>query len=283
MMNGISFEINAVSGDKKGSQLSKEMIEFTDTLNPLFYSVNTEIGITPQIATFDTCMKLKLYTGKKIIPHIAINNKDECELDYIISSYMNAGIRSFFLIRGDKHIFSAEKSFNYAIDLIRYCREHFREAEIRAAIYPDFYKETVSPAEELYWIKEKSALGISEFICQFCMNSDAICHLKQTAGNDIRIAPSLFPLVNFSFIEKFTKENGIDYPLWIKKIITDPSLRSVTDKGIALTRFFTRSALSESGRLHFFTLNNFDLLKRIFSGGKIKTAHRSVLLIIKGV
>lgn len=265
MMNGISFEINAVSDDKKGAPLSEEMIRFTDTLNPLFYSVNTEIGTTPQSATFDTCMALKHYTGKKIIPHIAINNKDECELNYIISRYMNAGINSFFLIRGDKHIPGEEKPFNHAIDLIRYCRDNFSGAEIRAAIYPDFHKETVSPAEERHWIREKSALGVSEFICQFCLNSDAISHLKQTAGNDIRIVPSLFPLVNFSFIEKFTKANGIDYPLWIRKTISDPSLHSVTDEGIALTRFFIRSALSESGRLHYFTLNNAELLKSIFS------------------
>lgn len=264
MMNGISFEINAVSADKKGA-LSEELIAFTDTLNPLFYSVNTEIGLMPQTATFETCMALKHYTGKKIIPHIAINNKDECELDCILSKYMNAGISSFFLIRGDKHIPGADKSFNYAIDLIRYCRENFREAEIRAAIYPDFHKETVSPAEERYWIKEKAGFGIREFICQFCLNSDAIAYLKQTADPDIRIVPSLFPLVNFSFIEKFTKANGIDYPSWIRKVISDPSLLSVTDEGVALTRFFIRSALSESGRLHFFTLNNVKLLKSIFS------------------
>ncbi|MGJ7066351.1 hypothetical protein ABM016_13840 [Morganella morganii] len=48
-------------------------------------------------------------------------------------------------------------------------------------------------------------------------------------------------------------------------MISDPSLVSVTDEGIALTRFFIRSALSESGRLHLFTLNNPELLKTIFS------------------
>lgn len=265
MMNGISFEINAVSENNNRVKLLKSLIEFSETLNPLFYTVNTEIGLMPQTATFDTCMALKQYTGKKIIPHIAINNKDECELNCILSRYINAGINSFFLIRGDKHIPGTEKSFNYAIDLIRYCRENFREAEIRAAIYPDFHKETVSPAEERYWIKEKAGFGIREFICQFCLNSDAISHLKQTGGHDIRIVPSLFPLVNFSFIEKFTKANGISYPLWIRKTISDPSLVSVTDEGIALTRFFIRSALSESGRLHLFTLNNAELLKSIFS------------------
>lgn len=104
MMNGISFEINAVSENNNRVKLLKSLIEFSETLNPLFYTVNTEIGMMPQAATFDTCMVLKQYTGKKIIPHIAINNKDECELDCILSRYINAGISSFFLIRGDKHI-----------------------------------------------------------------------------------------------------------------------------------------------------------------------------------
>lgn len=266
MKEKISFEFNSIS-NKSDPKKIHELIKVTGPFNPLYYTVNTEIGNSNWTETFDTCLLIKGLTKTKLIPHIAINNKDECELNFIMEKYLSIDINNFFIIRGDKHVFNPSSNLNHGIDLIRYYKNSFSEAEIKSSIYPDFHKETLSPTDELFWIKEKAFLGVNEFICQFCLNSDAIQHLRTKLGKGVSVTPSLFPLVNFKFIERFTTENSIDYPLWINKIISKSPKASIAQLGMDITQFLIQAYLSSHHRLHFFTLNNADLVRKSFQFG----------------
>lgn len=266
MNEKISFEFNSIS-NKSDPKNIHELIKVTGPLNPLYYTVNTEIGKSNWTETFDTCLLIKGLTKTKIIPHIAINNKDECELSFIMEKYLNIGVNSFFIIRGDKHVSNPSSNLNHGIDLIRYYKKNFPGVYLKSSIYPDFHKETLSITDELFWIKEKAFLGVDEFICQFCLNRDAVQHLRTKLGEGFSITPSLFPLVNFKFIERFTTENSIDYPLWINKIISKSSKSSVTQLGIDITKFLIHAYLASNHRLHFFTLNNSDLVRKSFQFG----------------
>ncbi|WP_411571412.1 methylenetetrahydrofolate reductase [Pectobacterium cacticida] len=130
--------------------------------------------------------------------------------------------------------------------------------------YPDFHKETTSPNEEVFWLEQKYQLGVNELICQFCLNSDAIQNLKSSLNKAITLTPALFPLKNFSFIEKFTKENAIDYPLWIRKTINDFAKPPLETLSIKIKKLLIDKYLSEFNRLHYFTLNNVEQIERLF-------------------
>ncbi|MGW9797018.1 methylenetetrahydrofolate reductase [Serratia sp. 121840015-1] len=263
MNKKISFEINAITNQNSRAKV-EALINLTDVLNPIYYSVNTEIGTTTWKDTFNTSLLLKNLTKTTIIPHVAINNKDECELNYIAEQYLNAGMDTFFLIRGDKHTISQLAAFNYSIDLIEYYKKNFEGISIISSCYPDFHKETKSLNEEVFWLDQKHQLGVKEFICQFCLNSDAIQNLKNSLNKTITLTPSLFPMKSFSFIERFTKENSIDYPLWIRKTINNSEKPTSEFLSIKIVKAMVNKYLEEFNRLHFFTLNDIHQIERIF-------------------
>ncbi|MFP9230479.1 methylenetetrahydrofolate reductase [Pectobacterium cacticida] len=100
MNKKISFEINAITNQNDRKKV-EELVNLTDKLNPPYYTVNTEIGTSSWQDTLNTALLLKNLTGSTVIPHVAINNKDECELNYIAEQYLNAGMDTLFVIRGE--------------------------------------------------------------------------------------------------------------------------------------------------------------------------------------
>lgn len=97
METALSFEISAIS---KIDNTLEHLLKNTEELTPLFYTVNTEIGKTEWRDTYNTCCELKNLTHVNVVPHIAINNKDECELCFIIEEYLKNDITELFVIRG---------------------------------------------------------------------------------------------------------------------------------------------------------------------------------------
>lgn len=263
MKKKISFELNAITHLNETSKIEK-IVNLTERLNPQYYTVNTEIGNSSWQDTLNTSLLIKKLTNTTVIPHVAINNKDECELNHIAEQYLIAGMDKLFVIRGDKHTKSHLKSFNYSIDLIKYYKKNFKEISIISGCYPDFHKETTSLSDEITWLEQKHQLGVNEFICQFCLNSDAIVNLKKSININISIIPALFPLKNFNFIEKFTQENSIDYPLWIRKIINDSSKAPLSFLISKINKTMIERYLTEFNRLHYFTLNNFEQIEKNF-------------------
>ncbi|HAT8007618.1 TPA: methylenetetrahydrofolate reductase [Providencia stuartii] len=261
METALSFEISAMS---KIDNTLEHLLKNTEELTPLFYTVNTEIGKTEWRDTYNTCCELKNLTHVNVVPHIAINNKDECELCFIIEEYLKNDITELFVIRGDRHRFDEELPFNYGIELIDFIRRRYPEVMIKSSIYPDYHKESITPEIEIDWLRKKLQLGVTELISQLCLNKNAFSYMKKQLGNDIPITISMMPMLNFSFIESFFKNNAIDYPLWIKKHIRPSNINNHRAFGIQLTQFLIGEYIKENKRLHFFTLNNAQMVKKLF-------------------
>ncbi|BFI63946.1 methylenetetrahydrofolate reductase [Yersinia pseudotuberculosis] len=265
MKRKLSFEMNSAKNEKEMENIFK-LIEFTDTLDPIYYTVNTEIGSSVWSDTYRTVIELREKTDVPLIPHITINNKKEREIMQIIEKYINVGICEFFVIRGDKHVYDQDNPINYGVELIELIRRSHKHIGIKTSLYPDFHKETTEVKEEIDWNERKYQLGVNEFISQLTLNTNALDFLSHWVDKERPFTPSIMPLGNFSFIEKFTSSNSIDYPLWIKKFANSKS-NSNEDKeniGIEIIRFLCREYLNQRERLHIFTLNKVDVMKKIF-------------------
>ncbi|WP_273818505.1 methylenetetrahydrofolate reductase [Providencia rettgeri] len=262
MARRLSFEINATENN---SASLAELIHVTERLNPLYYTINTEIGQATWQDTYNRCCELKYMTDAPIIPHIAINNKDECELCFIIEKYLKNNFVEFFVIRGDRHYVDESKWLNYGTELINFIRERYPGVNIKSSIYPDYHKESITPEIDIFWLEKKCQLGVSELISQICLNKSAFSYIKRELGSKITITPSMMPLLNFKFIDYFLKSNSIDYPLWIQKKIRENNSTSHREIGIHITRFLIADYLKNENRLHFFTLNNSKIISEIFN------------------
>ncbi|HHR6038873.1 TPA: methylenetetrahydrofolate reductase [Providencia alcalifaciens] len=261
MTNRLSFEINAT---KNNSDNLTELISLTERLNPLYYTVNTEIGQAEWQDTYNRCCELKKITDTPVIPHIAINNKDECELCFIIEKYLKNNFFEFFVIRGDKHHVDRDKWLNYGTELIDFIRSCYPNVIIKSSIYPDYHKESATPDVDIYWLKKKCQLGVSELISQVCFNKTAFSYMKSKLASKTIITPSMMPLLNFKFIVSFLNSNSIDYPLWIQKHIKENKPNNHREIGLKITKFLVSDYLKDEKRLHFFTLNNSKIINEIF-------------------
>lgn len=85
MERKLSFEMNSAKNEKEMENIFK-LIEFTDTLDPIYYTVNTEIGSSVWSDTYRTVIELREKTDVPLIPHITINNKKEREIMQIIEN-----------------------------------------------------------------------------------------------------------------------------------------------------------------------------------------------------
>lgn len=262
MTNRLSFEINAT---KSSSESLTELIRTTERLKPLYYTVNTEIGQTEWQDTYNRCCELKNMTDTPVMPHIAINNKDECELYFIIEKYLKSNFMEFFVIRGDKHHVGRDNALNYGTELIEFIRASYPNVNIKSSIYPDYHKESLTPEVDNFWLKKKYQLGVTEFISQVCLNKNAFSYIKRTLGEKITITPSMMPLLNFKFIASFLKSNSIDYPLWVQKHIRENNTTNHREIGLKITKFLVGNYLKDENRLHFFTLNNSMVINEIFN------------------
>ncbi|WP_016674762.1 methylenetetrahydrofolate reductase, partial [Yersinia pestis] len=150
MERKLSFEMNSAKNEKEMENIFK-LIEFTDTLDPIYYTVNTEIGSSVWSDTYRTVIELREKTDVPLIPHITINNKKEREIMQIIEKYINVGICEFFVIRGDKHVYDQDNPINYGVELIELIRRSHKHIGIKTSLYPDFHKETTEVKEEIDW------------------------------------------------------------------------------------------------------------------------------------
>ncbi|WP_336845158.1 methylenetetrahydrofolate reductase [Providencia rettgeri] len=234
MINRLSFEINAT---KSSSESLTELIRMTERLKPLYYTVNTEIGQTEWQDTYNRCCDLKNMTDTPVIRHIAINNKDECELYFIIEKYLKNNFMEFFVIRGDKHHVDIDKTLNYGTELIEFIRANYPNVNIKSSVYPDYHKESLSSEVDTFWLKKKYQLGVSELISQLCLNKNAFSYIKKILGEKITITTSMMPLLNFKFMASFLKSNSIDYPLWVQKNIRENNSTNHREIGLKITKF----------------------------------------------
>lgn len=262
MTSRLSFEINAT---KNNSDSLAELISSTEKLNPLYYTVNSEIGKAEWIDTYNRCCDLKNMTDTPVIPHITINNKDECELCCIIENYLKNDFVAFFVIRGDKHYVDKNKGLNYGTELIDFIRSRYPEVNIKSSIYPDYHKESTTPEVDIFWLRQKCLLGVSELISQVCLNKTSFSYIKNKLGPKITITPSMMPLISFKFIASFLTSNSIDYPLWIQKNIRNNNTTDHREIGLKITKFLVADYLKNEKRLHFFTLNNSEVINEIFN------------------
>ncbi|MEX9542336.1 methylenetetrahydrofolate reductase, partial [Escherichia coli] len=107
----------------------------------------------------------------------------------------------------------------------------YPEVMIKSSVYPDYHKESITPEREIDWLRKKLQLGVTELISQLCLNKNAFSYMKMQLGNDSPITISMMPILNFSFIESFLKNNTIDYPLWIKKHIRSSNINNHREFG----------------------------------------------------
>ena len=233
-------------------------------LNPEYASVTFGAGGSTRQRTRDTVLDLLTNTSLKAAPHISCMAEDQAGILELLTTYQQSGVDRLVVLRGDRPSGGGRGVFSYAIDLVRFIREHFGDAfHIEVACYPEHHPESDSPAADLKHFKEKVEAGAAGAITQYFFNADSYFRFVDEAralGVAIPIVPGIMPITNYTKLARFSATCGAEIPMWMAKRLSAWEASGDTASLQAFGHEVVMDLcqrLIEGGApsLHFYTLN----------------------------
>lgn len=264
----VSFEFFPPKTDEMETRLWSAINKLKN-LNPKFVSVTYGAGGSTRERTHNTIKKILAETDLKPASHLTCVAASKEEMDEVVKSYWDAGVRHIVALRGDISATSPnyqlhKDGYRYANELIEGIRK-IGDFEISVAGYPEKHPEANSLDEDIDNLKRKVDAGATRIITQFFFNTDYYFRFVekcQKRGIDIPIVPGILPVSNVKQTKHFAKMCGAEIPKWMSDIFADLDEREDTRKIISAIVAVEQCRILHTGGIndfHFYTLNRADL------------------------
>jgi len=241
-------------------------------LNPKFFSVTFGAGGSTRDRTLETVLEIQS-EGHEAAPHISGVSSSREEVQSLLETYRNEGIKRLVVLRGD--LPSGEVSagdFHYASELVSFIRQTTGDwFHIDVAAYPEFHPEARSPNADLMHFKNKIDAGANAAITQYFYNPDAYFRFMdqcEAAGIHVPIVPGVMPIYNITQLARFSDVCGADIPRWLRLRLQDygDDLASLRAFGLdVVTELCQKLLAGGAPGLHFYTLNQAGIISTIAS------------------
>ena len=251
-------------------------IRMLEPLGPSFVSVTYGAGGSTRERTHNTVRRIEEETSLDAAAHLTCVSATKSEIDEIIRSYWDAGIRHIVALRGDPPdgVGSRYEPFpgGYinSADLAAGIKR-IADFEVSVGTYPEKHPESPSLEADIELLKAKVDAGATRAITQFVFESEIIARFRDKVrgvGLGVPIVPGIFPINNFSGAQRFAKSAGASIPSWLAEqflgLENEPEKRKRVAAKIATDQC---RILYDYGfrQFHFYTLNRADLTLEICS------------------
>ncbi|CAK9816284.1 Methylenetetrahydrofolate reductase [Anthophora quadrimaculata] len=254
-----SFELTRV---KNNDFYQRKM----DMYRPLFYALTWHMKNEVNNSSYlDTFKVLKNNT----LVHLIANKLTRADVRIILTKALDYSIYNIFILRGDSTNISND--FPYAVDLVRFIRNQFGDIFcICVAGYPEMHVESPSKEMDLFYLKEKVKAGANFIITQIFFEANIFIKFVNDCkeiGIDVPIIPGIFPISNYTCLEKIVKLCKIKIPPII--LNTLQSIKDNDDKvhnyGLELSIKIIKDIIASKTTcgFHLFTLNRTSLASEI--------------------
>ena len=265
---GVSFEFFPPKTQEMEDQLWRA-VKRLEPLQPVFVSVTYGAGGSTRERTHATVKRIVDETTLKAAAHLTCVAATRREIDDVVRSYWQAGVRHIVALRGDM----PEAGAPYAAHPQGYASTPELIEGIRAiapfavsvSCYPERHPDSPSLEHDIDLLKRKVGAGASRAIGQFCFDNDAVARLRDRAagaGISVPIVPGLMPSTNFKGITHMAARCGASIPSWLARLYEG------LDDDLESRRVVAASVLAEQvmelhahgfDQFHFYTLNQADL------------------------
>lgn len=250
-------------------------IEKLVPLNPDFISVTYGAGGTTRERTHDTLKKIIETTNLKPAAHLTCVAASKSEVNSVIESYYDIGVRHIVALRGDMPEgvgvpFKAHPDgYASSIDLIKGIKNIASDIEITVSAYPERHPDSASWDIEIDFLKRKIDAGATRAISQFFFYNDlyeAYLDKIQNSKISIPIIPGILPITNFELTKKFALKTGATIPKSLEQnflgLEDDAEIRQLIGMTYALKQV---ENLQKRGinQFHFYTMNKAELVYAI--------------------
>ncbi|MGI9379197.1 MAG: methylenetetrahydrofolate reductase [NAD(P)H] [Methyloligellaceae bacterium] len=269
----ISFEFFPPKTEKMEEKLWAS-IKRLEPLLPRFISVTYGAGGSTRERTHTTLGRVLQETSLAPAAHLTCVNASKSEVNEVIESYRDIGVRHIVALRGDPPdglsgtYHPHPEGYVNAADLVAGIRR-IGGFEISVSAYPEKHPESASFDADMDMLKAKLEAGATRAITQFFFDNDHYFRYLdrvQAAGIDIPVTPGIIPIHNYKQIASFAKQTGTDIPDWLHARFDGLENDLETQKLVAASVAAEQvTELVDQGvsEFHFYTLNRADLVYAI--------------------
>jgi methylenetetrahydrofolate reductase (NADH) len=243
-------------------------------LNPQFVSVTYGAGGSTRERTHATVSRLVQETHLKPAAHLTCVAATKEQVDEVVRSYWDAGVRHIVALRGDpaSGIGTAYEphagGYQQTCDLVAGIKA-IGDFEVSVSGYPEKHPEATSLDADIDALKAKVDCGADRAITQFFFDNDHYFRYLDRVrahGIDIPIVPGIVPVQNFKQTANFASKTGASVPDWLaarfEGLENDVETRRLVAAAVAAEQVID---LVDRGvnEFHFYTMNRADLVYAI--------------------
>jgi methylenetetrahydrofolate reductase (NADPH) len=270
---GVSFEFFPPK-DEGMEKILWDSIERLRPLAPDFVSVTYGAGGSTRGRTHATVKRILKETPLTPAAHLTCVAATRAEVDEIVRSYAEAGVRHIVALRGDPVGGAGEKyaphpgGYENAADLVAGIKR-LGDFEISVSAYPEKHPDSRNVEADIDMLKAKVDAGAGRAITQFFFDNDLYFRYLDRVcarGIDIPIVPGILPVQNFKATTGFAARCGASVPVWLAErfhgLDHDPATRKLIAAAVAAEQAID---LLDRGvtNFHFYTMNRADLVYAI--------------------
>ncbi|MCB8821369.1 methylenetetrahydrofolate reductase [NAD(P)H] [Microvirga rosea] len=269
----VSFEFFPPKTDEMEATLWSS-IERLAPLDPHFVSVTYGAGGSTRERTHATVSRLVRETQLKPAAHLTCVAATKDEVDNVVRSYWDAGVRHVVALRGDPvgGLGTAYEphpdGYRRTCDLVAGIKS-VGDFEVSVSAYPEKHPEAASLDADIDVLQQKVDCGADRAITQFFFDNDVYFRYLdrvRARGINIPIIPGIVPVQNFKQTANFAAKTGASIPAWLaarfEGLDNDVETRKLIAAAVAAEQVID---LVDRGvnEIHFYTMNRADLVYAI--------------------
>jgi methylenetetrahydrofolate reductase (NADH) len=243
-------------------------------LAPEFVSVTYGAGGSTRERTHTTVKRIISETPLAPAAHLTCVAATRDEVDAVIRSYAESGVRHIVALRGDPMDGVGARyaphpgGYRNAADLVAGIKR-IAPLEVSVSAYPEKHPDSPDVEADIDMLAAKVDAGATRAITQFFFDNDHYFRYLdrvRARGIDIPIVPGILPVQNFKQAKAFGERCGTTIPGWLAARFDGLDDDAATRKLIAVA-VAAEQAIDLLDRgvtdFHFYTMNRADLVYAI--------------------
>ncbi|SDR70040.1 5,10-methylenetetrahydrofolate reductase (NAD(P)) [Nocardioides scoriae] len=262
--------------DAAGEEVLWRSISELEPLRPTFVSVTYGAGGTTRDRTLAITGRIARETTLLPMAHLTCIGHTTTELERILGSLEDAGVRNVLALRGDPPggpgtpWERTEGGVDHASDLVSLVRAR-SELCVGVAAFPEGHRDAASLDDDVAVLKAKQDAGAEFAVTEMVLRASdylGLVERARDAGVTFPIVPGIMPILGLTSMAKMVELSGRDIPAEVEARIRphadDPA--AVRAEGIAIATELCDDLLAGGAPgLHFYTLNRSRATREIWA------------------
>ncbi len=206
----VSFDFYPPRTEKAAERLYRSIEELVP-LRPSFVTVGYGTGPVTRALTHELVLRIRRMTGLTVVPHLTCLGCSKSEIEQLVGTYYEEGIRNILALRGERSGANAKarsfseadskhkRDFPHAVDLVRFIKREFPEISVGAGCHCEGHRETPNRLLEMEYLRAKVDAGVDWLVTQLFFDNREFYDFQarcRMAGIEVPILAGIMPIVS---------------------------------------------------------------------------------------